>query len=370
MVAGMRLPISKSVQERYGVGEYSVDIAFLESAGTIYEFFVYALHNGLATTKEVDQAIAAGEHGSPTQSAVFFDLLNVCLERIGEIVSNQTKPLIDQLCRIGFDPEDSGGFEIHFGIGAGEVGDFFNVSRNPCLRAHEYGLSVLVHDLSRFETSIKQQITQFVYFCSHLSHHATTVDMVRDGFVQWMSLGEIELTDALKQRVLEAIHDGDELDQVLKTELGEDYLEESFVSSEGISDYVLSLKLAEEMAESLLVPTRENVADFLRQIQAIDSTPSWLIEATALMLNSVHWDLDMDKVAVSEGHVPFCYMMPFGFNLPCEQMVFEMLHESSMHGEEESTLSVELSADTARILANLDIGERLLLFADHQLSEQ
>lgn len=365
----MRLPISKSVQQRYGVGEHSVDTSFLESAGTIYEVFVYALDNGLASNEEIGQAITTGENGSPMQSSACFDLVNTCLERLGESVSAQTKPFFDELCSRGFEHAESGDFEIHFGIGVGDTGDMFSVSQTPRLRAHECGLTVMVHDLSRFSSALKQQITQFIHFCSCLSHHATTIDMLRDDFLQWMSVGEIDLTDSLKQRVLDAMHDEDELDQVLKSELGEDYLENCFVSAEGISDYIFSLKLAEEMANTLLPLSRHNVCTFLHQVKTDEATPSWLIEATTLMLNTVHWDLDMDTVAVSEGHVPFSYMMPFGFNLPCEQMVFEMLHETSMNGEELSTLSIDLNANTVRVLANLDIGEKLLLFADHQLSE-
>ncbi len=369
LVAGMRLPISKTVQQRYGVGEHSVDTAFLESASTLYEFFVYALENGLASAEEIDQAIAVGENGSPTQSAACFNLVNTCLERLGEFVGSQTKPLVDELCSRGFDPEESGGFEIRFGVGAGDTGDPFCVSHTPRLRAHEYGLTVMIHDLSRFASPLKQQITQFIHFCSCLSHHATTIEMLRDDFLEWMAVGELELSDTLKQRVLYAMDNKEDLDQVLQTELGEDYLENSFVSPEGVGDYVLSLKLAEEMAEPLLPLSRENVSAFLRELKASKATPSWLIEATALMLRTAHWDLDMDRAVISEGHVPFSYMMPFGFNLPCEQMVFEMLHETSMNGEELSTLSVDLNADTVRVLANLDVGEKLLLFADHQLSE-
>lgn len=369
LVAGMRLPISKSVQQRYGVGEHSVDTSFLESSGTIYEFFVYALNYGWASNEEVDQAIMAGENGSPMQSSACFDLVNTCLERLGESVCTRTKPFFDELYSRGFEQPESGGFEILFGIGVGNTGDMFSVSQTPRLRAQECGLSVMTHDLSRFSSPLKQQITQFVHFCSCLSHHATTIGMLRDDSIQWMSVGEIDLTDSLKQRVLDAMHDEDELDQILKYELGEDYLENSFVSAEGISDYVFSLKLANEMASTLLPLSRDNVCTFLLQIEADEAAPSWLIQATTLMLNTVHWDLDMDAVAVSEGYVPFSYMMPFGFNLPCEQMVFEMLHETSMNGEELSTLSVDLNEDTVRILANLDIGEKLLLFADQQLSE-
>lgn len=369
LVAGMRLPISKAVQQRYGVGEHSVDTSFLESAGTIYEFFVYALDNGWASNEEIDQAITSGENGSPMQSSACFDLVNTCLGRLGESVCRRTQPFFEELYSRGFEQPESGGFEIHFGIGVGDTGDMFSISQTPRLRAQECGLTVMTHDLSRFSSPLKQQITQFVSFCSCLSHHATTIDMLRDDFLQWMSVGEIDLTDSLKQRVLDSLHDEDELDQVLKTELGEDYLDNSFVSAEGISDYVVSLKLADEMANTLLPLSRDNVCTFLQQIKNDEATPSWLIEATTLMLNTVHWDLDMDIVAVSEGHVPFSYMMPFGFNLPCEQMVFEMLHETSMNGEELSTLSVDLNADTVRVLANLDIGEKLLLFADHQLSE-
>lgn len=366
----MRLPISKTVQQRYGVGEHSVDTSFLESASTLYELFVYALENGLASAEEIDQAIAAGNNGSPTQSGACFSVVNTCLERLGELVCSQTKPFLDELGKRGFEPEESGGFEIQFGIGAGDEGDLFNVSRTPRLRAHEYGLTVMVHDLSGFASPLKQHITQFIHFCSRMSHHATTIEMLRDDFLEWMAVGELNLSDTLKQRVLDAMDNGDDLDQVLQTELGEDYLENSLVSPEGIGDYVLSLKLAEEMAKPLLPLSRENVSAFLRELKASKATPNWLIEATALMLRTAHWDLDMDRAVISEGHIPFSYMMPFGFNLPCEQMVFEMLHETSMNGEELSTLSVDLNADTARILANLDIGEKLLLFADHQLSEQ
>lgn len=369
LAAGMRLPISKSVQKRYGVGEHSVDTSFLESAGTLYEFFVYALETGLASADEIDRAIVTGENGSPEQSSAFFALLNACLERIGERVSTRTSSLVNQLSSHGFSPDESGGFEIEFCIGAGDAGDYFNVSQTPRLRANEWGLTVLVHDLSRFDPTTKRLIIQFIHFCGCLSHHATTIDMIRDDFLQWMSVGEIDLTDSLKQKVVAAMHDTDQLDQALKSELGEDYLDNSFVSPEGIADYVLSLQMADEMAESLLPLSQENVSAFLLELKNSASTPRWLIEATSLMLSNVEWDLDMDAVVFSEGHVPFSYMMPVGLNLPGEQMMFEMLHETSMNGEEQSSLSVELNTETVRILANLDIGEKLLLFADHQLSE-
>lgn len=368
IAAGMQLPISKALKKRFGVGEIPVDSKLLQSVETIFEFLQIGLDQNWIDPTDVSKMINDFACASSDQSRACFSLINKCITAIDRQKCAYSAPVNDALKNYDFQPGNSGGWEISFGVGAGEFNDPFCTSPTPKLVASECGLCVLVRDLNQLEESLKLDIAQLIYFCSQLSHHATTIEMFLDDGSRWMLLGDIaDLDQDAEDELLSLALDESAFYECLQKHMGEDFMENLFCSLEDVAEFYLSYREAKALHKNLKTLSKKNVANYLRRLSKRESTPEWLITAANLLYKHTRWEFNMDEVLDVDGHVPFSYSRPFGFNFPSEQRIFEFLHEASMNGEESSSLSLGLNENTASILANLELGETLLLFVDEML---
>lgn len=370
LAAGMSVPISQALKDRFGVGDHPVDGGFLHSINTDFQLLQTAIKQEWLSVIEVDEMISNYVAGSPEQSKACYTLINHCLNHISEETEAILEPAKSILASHGFQGGDGGGWEIIFGIGDGSD-ESSDSDAAPNLIASEGGLCVLSHDVSLFPESFRSDLMQFIYFCSSLSYHATSIDMVLDDMVKWMILGDVaEVGQDEERELIESAEDCEKFEEILRKHFGDEFIEDLFVSIQDVAEYYLSYEQAEAIFHELKPLSKKNVRAFHNRISQSEQTPQWLLLATEALLKGCQWDVDMNKNVSVFGHIPYGYSKPFGFSLPIENHMFELLHEMLMHGEEASSLSVEFGMQTSKVLANLELGESLLLFVEDNLHKE
>jgi len=367
LAAGISVPISQTLKTRFGVGEHPVDGNFLESIETVFKFLQIALQQEWLTPVDVYAMLSHHSAGTPEQSKACYSLINKCLDHISEEARIILEPTKIAMATHGFQSGNGGGWEIIFGISSNRD-ESISSDSTPKLLAQEYGLCLMMHDISLIPESVRGNLIQFIYFCSSLSLHATSIDMILDDMLKWMILGDVaEVGLEAELELIASANDIEIFDEALKKHFGEDFIEDLFVSTEDIADYYLSYEEAKALFHNLKPLSKDNVRTFQHQISSSTDTPQWLLTATRLLLESCQWDVDMTEHIRVDGEIPLGFLKPFGFGLPIENHMFEVLHSISMHGEEASSISVEFGTQTAKVLANLELGESLLLFVEDNL---
>jgi hypothetical protein len=370
LAAGMSVPISQTLKKRFGVGDHAVDGGFLHSIDTMFQFLHIAIQQEWLSVAEVDEMISNHITGSPEQSKACYTLINNCLNHISEDSAAILKPVKSTLKSFGFQGGDGGGWEIVLGVG-GSSDEIIDADATPNLVAREGGLCVLVHDVSFIPQKLRCDVIQFIYFCSSLSYHATTIDMLLDDTVKWMILGDVaELSQDEERELIESADDIEKLEKILKKHFGDECIEDLFVSIEDIAEYYLSYAQVKAISQELEPFCKKNVRAFQQRISKSAQTPQWLRLGTDALLKGCQWDVDMTKNVRVDGHIPYGFSKPFGFSLPIENRMFESLHEMLIYGEEDSSLSVELGTQTSKVLANLELGESLLLLVEDNLQKE
>lgn len=371
ILAGAQLPISTRLASKYGVSENPIDTDFLGSSAVIRNIFEFALTHNYLSADEIENAISVGHVGAPEQSKACFDAVNACLENIYGASSTPVKEVLSELESLNYSHVPTGDWEFDFSVGTGDHDSPFEASATPVLISQSWGVCVIAHNILGIPEPIRSAISQLIYFCCCLSQHATTLEMIEDDLTQWICVGEMhDVSEADQQRLIDAyIEDGDDIDSRVRDILGEDECENLFTAPISVAEYFYSLKEAKKLSKGLSGLSKDNVSAFIQTISLDNNLPSWIAQAAELLMTTCHWDLNMNEALIFNGDVPASFMKPFGFGFPFEDHLFTTMHETSMHGEESGSISIPLNKDTHKVLANLDIGEKLLLFIDSQLIE-
>jgi hypothetical protein len=369
LASGMSVPISHTLKKRFGVGDHAVDGEFLNSIETVFQFIQIAIQQEWLSLAEVDEMVSNHTSGSPEQSKACYALINNCLNHISEDSEAILESVKSKLKSFSSQGDHGGGWEILLGLG-GSSDEMVDTDETPRLVASESGLCVLVHDVLLIPEELRCDVIQFIYFCSNLSYHATSIDMVMDDMVKWMILGDVaEVGEYEEREIIESANDYGKFEETLIKQFGEECIEDLLVSIQDIADYYLSYEQSKAIFHELKPLSKRNVRVFHNRISQSEQTPQWLMLATEALLKGCQWDVDMTKYVRADGHVPFGYSKPFGFGLPIENRMFESLHDMLIYGEEDSSLSVELGTQTSKVLANLELGESLLLFTEGNLQK-
>ncbi len=371
ILAGAQLPISARLSSKYGINGKPIDSDFLTLSATIRNVFEFALNHNYLSADEIERAISVGHIGSPEQSRACFKIVNKCLGNISDSAAPTVKEVLSTLESLDFTPLPTGDWEFDFTISTGDPDSPFEQPTTPVLIAQSWGVCVIAHNILDMPIPIRSAVSQLIYFCCSLSQHATTLEMIEDDMTQWMCVGDVyDVSEDDQQLLIDAyVEDAGDIDSKLRDILGENECENLYVAPISVAEYFFSLREAKKLSTELNGLSKDNLAAFIEKVSHDISVPSWITEAAELLLKTCHWDLDMNEALIYHGDIPSSFMKPFGFGFPLEDHLFTTMHESSMHGEESCSLSIPLDKDTHRVLANLDIGEKLLLFIDNQLAE-
>lgn len=386
IAAGMQVPVSnKTLKSRYGIGERPVDGALLEYADLIEQVLSAGLDNNWTTPAAVENMLSSFHFGSPEQGKESFSLANQVLNTIYGEVLTINEPIYKKLATYNYPAQgikvgnvtkaNGGDWENYFVAGTyrPEVVSEYNVSPTGLI-AGESGLCVMFSEmvpdkLNEPLDDLTINIAQFVQFCCTLSDHASTLDMVQDDIIKWMAIGEYADLDTKDEaKLIEASGSYDTFHAAMESIMGEDYIHELFIDPDTLANYYKSHKQASLIQKKLKPFNQKNVSSFLKKIKKSAATPEWLITATELLLNQCDWSINMNKAIQSTGHMPFAFTKPYGFGFSIDEHIFNSLHENFMNEEEDVvSICIPFGADTARVLANLDLGETLLLFANEML---
>lgn len=384
--AGMQVPVTnKTLKSRFGIGERPLHGALLEYSEVIQTVLCAGLDHNWVNPEAIDAMLTAHEVASPEQGKESFALANQVLKTIYDEVLQFNAPVYKKLATFNFPTEgqvvgnyvkaNGGGWEIGFvaGIYEEEHVEAYNITSNGLI-AGESGVCVMFTDLlentsdNHFD-ELTITIAQFFQFCCALSNHASTVDMILDDMIKWQSIGELaDIEEKDAKKLMAASGNYDSFHAAMKTVFGEDYEEDLYISLDIVADYYKSYEQASALNKCLKPLSEKNVKSYLKKIKKSKQTPAWLITATEILLAQCDWSIDMNKAIQSTGHIPYPFTKPCGFGFSIEHHIFESLHENFMNDEEDIvSLCIPFSADTARVLANLDLGETLILFANEML---
>ncbi|RYY74515.1 MAG: hypothetical protein EOO52_13200 [Gammaproteobacteria bacterium] len=381
LMAGTAIRVPKSIKTMYGIGDYPIDGGLLKSADALEGVISAGVRHEWISTDAVEHMLSSFRTASPEQSRAAFSLANEALNRIDERLgqlTNRSKDSLEKhktsingeratvalsehssswenvLCPATYDDETISEFDVN----------------RTGLIASESGLCVMFSEIcSETDDVLAQQIAQFVHFCCELSFHASSIDMVLDGGMKWMTIGEFaDLKPQDEKALSRAAHDEEDLLQTLREIMGDDIEDEMYISVETLADYYRSVQRANELKKKIKPLSKSNVKSFLREIKLNELTPRWLIVATETLLENCDWTINLKNYVEFTGHIPFEFTKPFACGLPIEEHLFTSLHETFMHGEEALvSMSVPFCKETPQILANLDLGERLLMFVNEVL---
>lgn len=382
LAAGITVPIPKALKSQFGVGGSPLDGAILHSAELLQSVISAGIDNEWLTVNEVDDLLSNYSYASPEQSQQCFILANKVIDQIENETTefnNETLRCLSTIKSISeSDNLDSlksnvGDWEISFYAGCYEEHQIeeFNVVSNGLI-APETGVCVMLSDLyslANANDKVTIDIIQFIQFCCDLSNHASSLDLILDDMTKWMAIGELSDIDSKDEKYLTEVCDNyEKFISYLRKLFGDDLEENLFVSPETLIDYYKSHSLATKLYKKIKCFTKENVSDYYKKIKKSKKTPDWLITATELLLSKCHWDIVPNQNIFHTGHIPFEFTKPYGFGFPIEDQIYESLHQHFMYGEEEPvTVCVPFCQETSRILANLDLGETLLLLANKML---
>lgn len=386
ITAGMQVPVSnKALKSRFGIGESPVDGALLAYSDVIESVLSAGLDNNWTTVEAVEKMLSSYEFASPEQGKNSFYVANEVLKNIYNEVRQINEPVHIKLAASNHPTKggaagnvfkaQGGDWEQYFVAGTYEKETVSEYNITPTgLIAGESGLCVMFNEL--FTDNSKEpldeltiNVAQFIQFCCALSDHASTLDMILDDMIKWLSIGELaDLEEKEEQKLMAATDSHDEFYAAMQSSFGEDFEEELYLSYTTIADYFISIKQANSINKQLKPFCLKNVKAFLKKIRKSSDTPEWLITATELLLTQCDWSIDMHKSIQRTGHIPFAYTKPCGLGFAIEEHIFNSLHENFMNGEEDVvSLCIPFGPDTVRVLANLDLGETLLLFANEML---
>ncbi len=376
LAAGMKVPVSKALKNRFGIGVHPVDGALLLSVNVLEGVLSAGIENSWTSSEEIQHMLSSFEIASPEQARESFKLANQVLSTIQRKVREHNEPEYKKLAAHNFLPVGTSvgalagdwGTVLEASSYSEETMSEFDVPASGLI-AGESGLCVMQSEINgEPNEELKINIAQFIQFCCSLSQHASTIDMVLDETVKWVAIGDVaEIGEKEEAVLMEIAEDKDSFYKALLSYLGDGFEEDMFISYTALADYYISYKQAKAISLKLKPFTKKNVKSFLQKIKRIDSTPTWLITGTEILLNSCDWSIDTNALLKWTGHLPYEFTKPYGFGFPIEPHLYESLHETLMHGEEIISMCVPYSEDTVRVLTNLDLGETLLVFVNEML---
>tara|TARA_R110002072_G_scaffold298269_2_gene471974 strand:+ start:22415 stop:23704 length:1290 start_codon:yes stop_codon:yes gene_type:complete len=366
--AGWDVPISRKVKSVYGVCETPLDLDFMKSAKPLKSLIEFGLNLSVFSEDNVFQALDAGCTGSFEQSSAFFSLADSVLNHLGQSLEMSSKIWLTQLENYNFKHSNEDWCSSFTFIG--DDFEFVDCSdiKEGVLTSQKVGIDLLDFDLELYPQEIRQDIFQFIMFASRLSGHGTTIDMLLDDMVQWTAIGEAaELSLETKNEILSDVISGIDTDHAVSKHVD---LEDIWCEADTLVEFLKGEKIAlRRLGESVNL-TENNVQNFLDNLKNKQNTsPIWLIDATAILLKFADLDLDHNEVTSYHGDLDYGFLAPIGFNLPYEQDILENTHQMSMQGEEPSILMLKLNKHLMTYLKNIDLGESLLLFL-HQMLDQ
>lgn len=381
LVAGATIPVPKALKARYGIGERAMDGSLLYSVGVLESVLSAGLDNDWLKCSAVEHLLSDYTLASTEQGNASFKLANDVLTTIGKQAIELNTPAYKQLSVHNFPSSGecvgksikptAGEWEFVFFADSYEhenVSEYETYSHG--LIANESGLCVMQSDISTIEDEeLKLNIVQFIQFCCELSRHASSIDMITDEGMKWMAIGEMADIDSKdEKRLMDIAEDEEKLLVELRKMMGDDFEENLFLPYTSLADFYVSYKKAISLSKKVKPLSKKNVSGFLKKLKKSVSSPKWLITGVETLLSKCDWEIDWRDYIKFTGHIEFEFTKPYGLGFPIEEHLFSWLHETLMQGEEDMvSMCVPYCKDSARIIANLDLGETLLLYVNEML---
>lgn len=359
LMAGSELSIGKSIQKKFGVGDFSVD-EFLsthsEYAASVLSAWVDL---GYLSEAHIDRFLTEYATGSKDQGAAFSELNNIAIEQLGRASEEVLKPFYENpSLRVKESDWNAALYP------ADE--DYLSLYRKdfePVLVAMASDVSVMDFDLTGLEPSVAQLIKQALFFCGRLSCHGFTSDMYHDEYFQYLFIGEcaefIDPTDELE--------DFDDFKELVSSGLQDMHgcSEEevwNYIDIESVYQSIKSMHIATADAALLVTPTQDSVANMLSEFEGRNDVPECVLTVLRGLTTHFDWQVYGASKVSYAGEGVYDFARPISFDMEMDHDVLSAYHDNLMNGDEVGYMSLHINEHTAKVLANLTICESLVRF--------
>lgn len=370
-MAGCLVTVNNRLRNKFNGGhDKPLNRRLVGAAKGVSHFFGWSMDEGFVTAENIISALSyfPGEY---LQVKAINELVKIVESGIEDVLRSFRSSIASQLYVTS--PMNAGNnWEYSFQIDFGEVDEYRFVEDDfngeARLLVNNTGLCNLFIDRHLVAEEFQIPLLQLISFCCRFCRHATSLDILQDPMLLYMATNAefYNIQPCAVQTALAAYDNNGSFDS-FKKDAGIEF-EEDWVDEDRAIEVVRGFTEALILSSNFIPFSRRNVNRVCRSILS-SGAPDWMKSASKVLLSA-----DRSMYLESESmtfYGDFCrdYLSPVGFGLPCENDMYEMIHQMSMDGEEETGLSIKLDNTTLKELRRIEFGEVLLLFIESNLHE-